>query len=454
MIGTGKIRAAVAVYTKPRLIAVFGLGMASGFPLTLLLSTLAYWLAQDGVSKTAIGLFASMTTPYALKFIWAPLVDRVPIPLLGRLFGHRRSWLFLVQALLAASILGLAARDPAQDLGMMAVFAFLVAFFSATQDIVIDAYRIELLDDEEQAAGAAMNTFGYRTANLLAGAGALLLADHLSWSTVFALMALLVLPGTLAALLIGEPARHDRHSADEQEELAERFLERKGHWPVGLARAAGWLYATVVVPFAEFLARRAAILVLLFVVLYKLGDAMGQVMMPPFLVDLGFGNAEIAFANKTVGFAALMIGTALGGALAYAIGMFRALLVTGLFMMLTNIMFALLALRGHDVWFLAVAVALENFASGMGLVVFIAYLAELCNLAFTATQYALLSSLASVARTWIGGPSGALAEATGWPLFYLLTTFAALPGLVLLWLLWRRGFAVRPGAPTEELTKP
>ena len=449
MTGTRKIRAAAAVYGKPRLIAIFGLGMASGFPLTLLLSTLAYWLSQEGVSKAEVGLFASMTTPYALKFIWAPLVDRVPIPLFGRLFGQRRGWLLFTQALLALSILGLAAQDPARDLATMALFAFLVAFFSATQDIVIDAYRIELLSDEEQAAGAAMNTFGYRTANLVAGAGALLLADHLAWPAIFALMALLVLPGTLAALLVGEPARHDRHTAAEQEKQAESFPGRKSHWPAGPARVAGWLHATVVVPFAEFLERRAAILILLFVVLYKLGDAMGQVMMPPFLVDLGFSNAEIAFANKTVGFAALMIGTALGGAFTYAVGMFRALLVTGLFMMLTNLMFTALALQGHDVWLLAVAVALENFASGMGLVVFIAYLSELCNLAYTATQYALLSSLAAAARTWLAAPSGFLAEATGWPLFYLLTTVAALPGLGLLWLLWRRGFAVRP----ERLAK-
>ncbi len=450
MTGTRKIRAAAAVYGKPRLIAVFGLGMASGFPLTLLLSTLAYWLAQDGVSKGEVGLFASMTTPYALKFIWAPLVDRVPIPLLGRVFGQRRGWLLFTQALLVLSILGLAAQDPTRTLGTMALFAFLVAFFSATQDIVIDAYRIELLSDEEQAAGAAMNTFGYRTANLLAGAGALLLADHLSWSAIFGLMSLLVLPGTLAALLVGEPARRDPWRGAAEEAVAEAFLEGKAHWPRPAAKIAGWLHATVVVPFAEFLERRAAVPILLFVVLYKLGDAMGQVMMPPFLVDLGFSNAEIAVANKTVGFAALMIGTALGGAFAYAVGLFRALLATGLFMMLTNLMFTALAVQGHDIWFLAVAVALENFASGMGLVVFVAYLSGLCNLAFTATQYALLSSLAAAARTWLAAPSGFLAEATGWPLFYLLTTVAALPGLGLLWLLWRRGFAVR----SAGLTKP
>ncbi|MFQ5347940.1 MAG: MFS transporter [Rhodothalassiaceae bacterium] len=451
MIGIDRLRDALAVYGRPRLIAIFGFGMASGFPLTLTLSTLAYWLAREGVSKTDIGLFAALTTPYALKFVWAPLVDRLRIPLFGRL-GARRGWLLSTQTLLVLSLLGLAAQDPRQALGTMAVFAFLVAFFSATQDIVIDAYRIELLDEAEQAAGAAMNTFGYRTANLLAGAGALLLADHLDWSVVYVLMALLVLPGTIAALLIGEPARHDAMVAagDEDGKAARAFLAQRPGWPSWLATAGAWLHASVIVPFIEFLQRPSALLILLFVLIYKLGDAMGQLMMPPFLVDLGFDNSEIAFANKTVGFVALMAGTALGGSLTYAIGLFRALLVTGLFMMLTNLMFAALALVGHDVWFLALAVGLENFASGIGLVVFIAYLSGLCHLAFTATQYALLSSLASVARTWVGGPSGALAETVGWFDFYLLTTLAALPGLVLLWLLWRRGFTVRDAAQTTS----
>lgn len=437
---------AVAVYGKPRLLAVFGLGIASGFPLTLILSTLGYWLARKGISKGEIGLFAVMLTPYTLKFLWAPLVDHLRLPLLGRWFGQRRSWLFLVQALMTAAILGLAAHNPTTELARMAAFAFAVAFLSATQDIVIDAYRIEILSEREQGPGAAMINFGYRTGNLVAGAGALLLVDDLGWTLTYDLMALLVLFGTLAALLVGEPARHDAVTGEQEETKAEAFIEARGHLPGPLARAGAWLYAAAGAPFVEFLARRGAVLILLFVVVYKIGDAMGQVMMPPLLVDLGFSNAEIAVANKTVTFIALMIGTAIGGSLVYAIGMFRALFVTGVAMMATNLMFAALAMVGHSVWFLVLTVALENFATGMGAAVFVAWLSGLCNLAFTATQYALLSSLASVARTWLAAPSGFLADSTGWVGFYLLTTVAALPGLLLLWLLWRMGFEVRPSS--------
>ena len=435
--------AAAAVYLRPRLIAIFFLGISSGFPLTLLISTLGYWFAQEGISAGTIGLFSAMQTPYALKFLWSPLVDRVRLPLLARLVGQRRAWLLLSQALLAASIIALAGHDPTQSIERMALFAFLTAFMSATQDIVIDAYRIEILSARELGPGSAMIQFGYRTGNLIAGAGALLLAVHLGWPGTFALMAGLVLCGAIAALLAGEPARHDTEESFAMQRRAEAFVRRRAEMPGLAARVGGWLYATVAGPFVEFLTRPSAWLILAFVVIYKIGDAMGQVMMAPLLVDLNFTNEEIAWANKVVGFVALLVGTALGGGLAYAVGMFRALVITGIAMMVTNLMFAWLAIEGHVVWLLALSVGVENFASGMGLAVFVTYLSGLCNLAFTATQYALLSSLAVVGRTWLAAPSGFLAEAVGWAPFYVLSTLAAAPGLLLLWLLWRRGFTVR-----------
>jgi len=445
--------AAATVYFRPRLIAIFFLGISSGFPLTLLVSTLGYWFAQEGVSAGTIGLFSAMQTPYALKFLWSPLVDRVRIPLLARLVGQRRAWLLASQALLAVSIIALAGHDPTQAIERMALFAFLTAFMSATQDIVIDAYRIEILNARELGPGSAMIQFGYRTGNLIAGAGALMMATTLGWPATFALMALLVLCGAVAALLAGEPRHHDPQEAEEAEAKAESYLARRTKLPPLAERIGAWFYSAVAAPFVEFLSRRWAVLILGFVLIYKVGDAMGQVMMAPLLVDLGFSNEEIAWANKVVGFVALLVGTALGGGLAYAVGMFRALLITGVAMMVTNLMFAWLAVEGRSVWLLAVSVGFENFASGMGLAVFVTYLSGLCNLAFTATQYALLSSLAAVGRTWLTAPSGFLAETVGWAPFYVLSTVAALPGLVLLWLLWRLGFQVRSDGESESPTQ-
>ena len=437
----------VAVYFQPRLLAIFFLGISSGFPLTLVLSTLSYWLSKEGVSKGEIGLFASLLAPYALKFAWAPLIDHLRIPLLARVVGQRRAWLLAAQAALVAAVVALGASDPTTELGRMALFAFLVALASATQDIVIDAYRIEIISDEDQGYGAAMINFGYRTGNLIAGAGAVAIQAVIGWQFAYWTMAGLVLFGAGAALLIGEPERHDTSEAAEQEAAAEGYLERHAHLPHTLALVFGWLYATVVAPFVEFLRRPYAVVVLLFVIIYKWGDAMAAVMTNPLIVELGFTDAEYIWANKGVGFAALMVGTAIGGVVVKQVGMFRALMGTGVLMMVSNLMFAALALVGHDVTMLAATIGFENFATGMGLTVFVAYLSRLCNLAYTATQYALLSALASVARTFMSAPSGYLAEWVGWPAFFVFTTVIAVPGLMLLAFLWRRG--MRAEQPSE-----
>ena len=437
----------LGAYLQPRLLAIFFLGISSGFPLTLILSTLSYWLAKEGVSKGEIGLFASLLAPYALKFAWAPLIDRLRVPVLARLVGQRRAWLLASQAALVAAVMALGASDPTTDLGRMALFAFLVALASATQDIVIDAYRIEILSVDDQGHGAAMINFGYRTGNLIAGAGAVAIQLVVGWQFAYWTMAGLVLFGAGAALLVGEPERHDTAEAAEQEAAAERYLERATHLPHTLALTLGWLYATVVAPFVEFLRRPYAIAILLFVIIYKWGDAMAAVMTNPLIVELGFSDAEYIWANKGVGFAALMIGTALGGVVVKSMGMFRALMGTGILMMVSNLMFAVLAVVGYDVTMLAVTIGFENFSSGVGLTVFVAYLSRLCNLAYTATQYALLSALASVARTFMSAPSGYLAEWVGWPAFFVFTTVIAVPGLMLLLFLWRRG--MRAEEPSE-----
>lgn len=414
----------LAPYVQRRPLGVLVLGVASGFPLALVLATLTLWLSELGVSKGAIGLFAAVTLPYSLKFLWAPVIQTVRLPVLGALLGHRRSWLLLVGLGLMAAIAGLGLSDPAANLGVTALWAVAVAALSATQDVVVDAYRIEILDPSEQAAGATMITVGYRLGLLLSGAGTLLLATAFGWPAAYVLTALLVMAGWAAALILGEPDHPP---------------------PPPLAAkpgAAAFLRLMLVEPLTSFFRGQGVVLaglIVAFLVLHKLGDAAAAIMTAPLLVDLGFSKPEIAFANKTVGAVAALAGSGLAAAVVYWLGMRWALLSTSLFMMLSNLMFALLALMGHDVGLLALTIGIENFSSALGGTVLVAYLSQLCDLRYTATQYALLSALTNVARALLSTPSGFVQEAVGWPVFFLLSTLAAAPGLVLLWLLIRAG---------------
>ncbi len=430
IIGLAYIIPAFAPYRRPMPIVAFLLGISSGFPLTLLLATMTFWLSKVGIEKSTIGFAIGLTTPYTLKFLWAPLVDRLPIPVLTRLLGQRRSWLFVIQALLVIAIWQLGASNPSNGhLAPFAIWAIVVAFLSATQDIVIDAYRIEILSDAELPHGTAMNQFGYRTGNLIAGVGTIALASPegfgLGWAAAYAFTGLAVLPAAVAALLAGP-----------------------GRFHPSQARGAGqgfaaWLNETVVSPFREFLGRHGAVLILLFVLIYKVGDAMGQGMLNPMIVELGFTDTEFVAINKGVGFVALIIGSACGAPFIAWLGMGRALLISGLLMMFSNLLFAVLASAGHSPLMLAIAVGTENFTSGIGLTVFVTYLSGLSSLAYTATQFALLSSFAAVGRTWLAAPGGYVAETLGWVGFWLFTVVIAAPGMILLWLLWKRGFVVQ-----------
>lgn len=420
--------ASAGVYFRPMPLVAFLLGISSGFPLTLLLATMTYWLSKVGIEKSTIGFVIGLTTPYTLKFLWAPLVDRIEIPVLTRLFGQRRAWLFTVQTLLFGALWGLGNSHPERGLGIFAFWAICVAFLSATQDIVIDAYRIEILPDAELPHGTAMNQFGYRTGNLWAGIGTIWLYSptdglNLGWGLAYGITGLAVLPAAIGAIFAG-PGSHSVN------------IRAPG-------RGAGeWLRETVIDPFAEFLKRRGSVLILLFVLIYKLGDAMGQGMLNPMIVDLGFTDAEYIAVNKLIGFWALIVGTAVGAPFIARLGMGRALVISGALMMISNFGFAAVALAGHSPTVLGLAVGIENFTSGIGLTVFVTYLSGLSSLAYTATQFALLSSLAAVGRTWLAAPAGILAEKLGWFSFYMLTMAVALPGMLLLWLLWRQGFVV------------
>jgi PAT family beta-lactamase induction signal transducer AmpG len=405
-------RQALAVYGDRRILLIALMGFSSGLPLLLTLSTLSYWLSKLGVNKTSIGLFALVGAPYTFKFLWAPLLDQIRPPFLGR----RRGWALIIQAALAASIILLGLTDPAIDPWWTALAAVLVAFLSASQDIVIDAYRIEILPEAEQGAGAAATQLGYRFGLLAAGAGALALADFVAWHWVFFALATLVGIGMVAVLLAPEPAAPP---VPQRETLAER-----------IGRG-------VVAPFMDFFSRRGWLAILLFVLLYKFGDAVSGTMATPFYVELGFTGVEIAAVTKVFGIIAGLAGILAGGLLVARFGIMRALLIGGILQAAGNLLFVALAHRGHDNLWLAIVVGGDNFVGGLGSAAFVAYLSALCNLAFTATQYALLSSFMAFGRTLLSSGSGWLATELGWSGFFVATTALAIPGLLLLFWLTR-----------------
>lgn len=435
--------AALAVYRDRRVLAILVLGFASGLPLALTGQTLQAWLKESGVSLQSIGLFALVGVPYTLKFLWAPLVDRLPLPILTRWLGRRRGWLVFAQALLLAAIVALAFSNPGQALVLTALCAVAVAFASATQDIVIDAWRVEILDQRQLAAGAASIVFGYRLGMLVSSAGALYLADQFAWPLVYLAMAALLVIGAITVLMVGEPAAQPRGDAERRFAEAQAWLAERPHLSGPAAGVMAWLYASVAGPFLQFMSRRGWVGILLFVMLFKLGDSLAGVLATSFYLDIGFTKTEIAEIGKLYGFGATMLGLFIGGWLMQAVGLYRSLWICGLLQMVSNLLFAVLAMRGHDLWFLALTVGMENLAGGMGTAVLVAYLSALCDVAYTATQYALLSSLTAVARTLLSSYAGFLAGAFGWPVFFALTTLAALPGLALLAWLTRRGAETR-----------
>ena len=422
-----------SVYLKPRLLIIFAMGVASGLPLLLTLSTLSLWLAEAGIDKTTIGLFALVGLPYSVKFLWSPVIDRMPLPPLTTLLGRRRGWCVAIQALLIVAILAMAMTDPRVDAGETALAALAIAFLSASQDIVIDAYRIEILSEREQGAGAAATQAGYGLGRLASGAGALFLASAFGWYLAFVAMAVLIGLGMLVVLIAPEPVV-DAGDADP------RSPRLPGRVPAQLKRA-------VFDPLAEFFSRSGWLAILGFILLYKFGDAFAGVMANPFYVEMGFTKVEIASVSKAFGLLATLGGVFVGGAVVARIGILRALLWCGILQMLSNLMFAAQALAGHDILVLFATIGLENFSGGMGSAAFVAYLSVLCNLAYTATQYALLSSFMAFGRTALSSSSGWLASHVGWVLFFVISTGLALPGLLLLIWMMRRYPVPRATAP-------
>ncbi len=423
-----------AVYLQRRVLIVMFLGFSSGLPLALSGSTLLVWMREAGVDLGTIGLFALVGTPYTIKFLWAPLIDALDVPLLSRRLGRRRGWLLLSQFLLIAAIVLLGACDPAVSPLLVAVGALLVATASATQDIVVDAFRVESLDESEQAAGMASYVAAYRIGMLASTAGALFLVSalqgsglsyHGAWTAGYALMAALVLIGVATTLIATEP---EKSKAANAAHARENTLQRVTDAAVGA--------------FSEFLTRDMAFVALAFVILFKFTDALSGAMTAPFVIDLGFSRNEYAAIIKGVGLAATLIGGFAGGFLARACSLPMSLLVGGVLQGVANHAFSWQAILGHDIAWLTVAIISENFTSAIGTVVFVAYLSALCrNPLHTATQYALLTALAAVGRTYLSSGAGFIAAAAGWAWFFVVCAFAGLPALILLaWLQKRHHF--------------
>ena len=429
---------ALAVYLRPRVLIVMFLGFSSGLPLALSGSTLQIWLAQSGVDIKTIGLFAAIGTPYTLKFLWAPLVDALDVPVLSRLLGRRRGWLLMSQLLLAVAIVLLGFSDPAAAPWLVALAALFVATASATQDIVVDAFRVESLPESEQAAGMASYVAAYRIGMLVSTAGALFLVTRFevlgfvknaAWTAGYVVMATCVAIGVVTTLIATEPAKSETPEADHAAHARE-------HPVVRVAR-------TAFTAFKDFLTRDAAIAALIFVVLFKFTDALSGTMTGPFVIKLGFSRDEYAAIVKGVGLAATLAGGFAGGFVARAFPLSTSLWIGGIVQAIANLGFSWLAHVGADISALTFAITLENFTSAIGTVIFVAYLSALCNNPLhTATQYALLTALAAVGRTYLSLGAGYIADATGWAWFFAICALAAIPSLMLLaWLQQRGHFA-------------
>jgi PAT family beta-lactamase induction signal transducer AmpG len=394
------------ILRSPRIVAVLLLGFSSGLPLALTGGTLQAWLTVSGADISTIAWFSWIGIPYLLKFLWSPLMDRFVPPLLGR----RRGWMLLTQAALILGITGMALTSPAENLWLLGCLALWVAFMSASQDIVIDAYRTDLLPHEERGLGAAVGVLGYRLAMLASGGLALILADQIGWRQTFFAMAALMSTGLLVSLFAPEPAIPGV--------------------PPRSMRAA------VVEPLRDLFSRSGAVQLLLLVVLYKFGDALAGTLTTAFLIrGVGFSLTDVGTINKGLGLACLLLGGVVGGLILVRMSLYRALLLFGVLQAVSNLSFAVLAAAGKSYPLLVFAVGFENLASGMGTAAFVAFAMALCNHSFSATQYALLSALASLGRVLFGPTTGWIVEAAGWANFFVLTFVAALPGLWLVWMM-------------------
>jgi MFS transporter, PAT family, beta-lactamase induction signal transducer AmpG len=424
-------RSAFLVYVQPRVRSMVFLGFSAGLPFLLVFSTLSAWLRDEGVERSVIGFFSWIGITYSIKVFWAPVIDRLPLPFLTKFLGKRRSWMLLAQLGIVGGLVGMGSSDPHSQLQQIALFAVWVAFCSATQDVVIDAYRIESVSSEYQGAMAATYVLGYRIALLVAGAGAFYIADYANWKAAYLIMAVAMFIGLITTLCLKEP-EHKYFDKQLDENIA---VKHQGVW----RRLSTGFVDAVLSPFMEFFTRngRVGLLILMLIAVYKMSDITMGVMANPFYLDLGFNKKDIADISKVFGFFMTIAGAAIGGALVVRYGIMRPLLLGAVMVAVTNLLFAVLAVSEPNLLLLAGVISADNLSGGVATSIFIAYLSSLTSTAYTATQYALFSSLMTLPAQLLGGFSGVVVDNYGYTVFFIYASAVGLPAIILVLLLMR-----------------
>lgn len=422
-------RETFSIYAQPRVLGMIFLGFSAGLPFLLVFSTLSAWLRDEGVARSVIGFFSWVGGTYSIKVFWAPVIDRLPLPFLTDWLGKRRSWMLLAQVGIACGLVGMGRADSQTELQTIALFAVWVAFCSATQDIVVDAYRIEAVVPEYQGAMAATYVLGYRIALLVAGAGAFYIADFANWQVAYYVMAATMGVGVLTTLIIKEP----EHKVSELSRQVERELEAVVGSKSFFGRVAVWFADAVASPFVEFFRRNGKVgfLILALIAVYRMSDITMGVMANPFYLDLGFSKKEIADVSKIFGFFMTIVGASLGGLMVVRYGIMRPLLFGAIMVALTNLLFALLAISEPSLMLLAGVISADNLSGGIATSVFIAYLSSLTSSAYTATQYALFSSIMVLPAKLLGGFSGIVVDNFGYDSFFIYASAVGLPAIIL-----------------------
>ena len=428
------------VYMQTNMLAMLLLGFSAGLPLLLVFGTLSFWLRKEGIDRSTIGYISWVALFYGIKFIWAPLVDRLPLPLLTAKLGQRRSWMLFAQLGVLSGLLLLGTINPHEQLSLLVFFAILVAFSSATQDITLDAWRIESAPNNQQGAMAGTYQLGYRLGMLLAGGGAFSLAHFYGWNFAYRVMGISMLVGVFTTLFIKEPARKIDEQTWAKEETVTKYLDRAGNSPSAIHKLTAWFIGAVICPFTEFFMRNGlfAIVLLLFIATFRLSDITMGVMAGPFYVDMGYSELQVGLISKTFGVGVTIAGALLGGVLVMRYGILRILILAGVLVVVTNLIFAWLATQEPLTMLLALVITADNLSGGIAGTVFIAYLSSLTNRAYTATQYALLSSVMLLPAKFLGGFSGDIVDKFGYIDFFIYAGCLGIPAILLAWYLGTR----------------
>ncbi|ODB95476.1 AmpG family muropeptide MFS transporter [Candidatus Thiodiazotropha endoloripes] len=452
MLTAGKLsdwRQTLSIYWQPGVRNMLFLGFSAGLPLLLVFGTLSFWLREAGIARSTIGFLSWVALAYAFKWVWAPLVDRMQLPWLTRRLGRRRGWMIFAQGLVILGLCGLALSDPLQGVYTFALLALLVAFASATQDIAIDAYRIESAEVKLQGYMAANYMIGYRLAMIVSGGGALGIAGWIApeasgyqlhaWTVAYLCMALLMFIGVITVLLIAEPDVQPDRDTLAQEAKAEKLIEQQQWMPGRLRQFAEWMFDAVVSPFVDFIRRYQwqAVLILALIATYRISDVVLGVISSVFYVDLGFSKGEVALVVNVFGIAMTLIGAVVGGMLVARYKVMPILLLGGVLAAATNLLFAWMASVGHNVVFLTLVISADNLSAGLATAAFVAYLSSLTNVSYSATQYALFSSVMLLLPKFIGGFSGLMVDNIGYTSFFMITASMGIPVIVLILLAMR-----------------